>query len=277
MSFDKIKGISFTIDNAELTKLELMPEYYTIIRLYSIEGQNKSNIHYPLKYPPANFNSWQQFGRVMILIKKIFPSATFEDVEATGSYVYTLQEFASHFPEFVELPKPYYPQDKNDYMRHLTFYAMRLHFKGLFNIGLINAMAIKFNVFIGSIFSIKEIYSKAYSVFKLDRSQWKVQKGKSNNSASARKRKQLQEDKITIISSHIKDFTVNDKLDVTKMSLHLGIPKRTLYSLLKKHHSRNNNTPHITKPNGTNTSNSIEDDIRSCTILQSQMAQKETA
>ncbi len=276
MNIDKIKGISFTIDNSEISKLEIMPPYYTLIRMYSIEGQNKSNIHYPLKYPPANFNSWQQFGRVIILISRIFKTAKFEDVEATGSYVYTLQEFAEFFPEFIELPKPYYPQDKSEYMKHLTLYAMRLHFKGLLNIGLINAMAIKFNVFIGSPFLTKDVYKKSYSVYKLDRSKWKIKKGKPSNKESSLKRKQLQQDKLKIISSHIKDFTKsNNKLDISNMSLHLGIPKRTLYSLLKKLHKQNNSIDHITKPNGTNTNIQHLDDIKSSTILQSQMAQKE--
>ncbi len=248
MSFDKIKGISFTIDNTELTKLDLMPAYYTLIRLYSIEGQNKSNIHYPLKYPPANFNSWQQFGRVIVLIKEIFITAKFEDVEATGSYVYTLQEFASYFPKFVELPKPYYPQEKSEYMRHLTLYAMRLHFKGLLNIGFVNAMAIKFNVFIGSPFSNKEIHKKAYSVYNLDRSEWKIKKGeKKKGSMATQKRKQLKADKVLIIASHITDFTMsNGRLNIKSLSSHLGIPAKTLYRLLPEATKQNSCIDHIT-------------------------------
>ncbi len=245
---DKIKGISFTIDNKELTKLESMPEYYTLIRLYSIEGQNKSNIHYPLKYPPSNFNSWQQFGRIIVLIGEIFETAKFEDVEATGSYVYTLQEFASHFPKFIELPKPYYPQVKADHLKHLTLYAMRLHFKGLCNIGFINAMSIKFNVFLGSPLTNKEVHKRAYSVYRLDRSQWRIKKGeKKKGSTATKKRKQLKEDKILIISSHLKEFTKsNGKLNIKSLSSHLGIPTKTLYRLLPKATNNNSCVDHIT-------------------------------
>ncbi len=251
---NKIKGVSFTIENSELHLLDEMPDYYTLIRLRSLEGQTKSNIHYPLKYPPANYNSWQQFGRVVYLIGRKFKTAKFEEVEATGSYVYTLHEFASHFKKFTRVPKPYYPQEKSDFMRHLTFYAQRLHFKGMLNIGYLNAMAIKFNVFIGSPFTYKECLKKAWSIFLLDRSDWKVQVGKPSNKESSLKRKQLKADKISIIASHLEQFTKkNGKVNASSLSSHLGIPKQTLSRLLPEAKAHNNKScDHITKPNGTN-------------------------
>lgn len=270
---EKIKGISFTIDNSELHKLEIMPEYYTLIRLHSIKGQTKSNVHYPLKHPPASFNSWQQLGRVMVIINRIFETAEFEEVQAIGSYSYTLKEFASYFNAYVEMPKPYYPQNKNDYMRHLVLYAQRLHFKGLLNHALMNAIGFKFNVFIGSVYQPKEVYKKVASVMKLDRSEWKVQKGKHSNKESSLKRKQLKQDKIEIIASHINDFTNSKgKLDVSSLSSHLGISKRTIYRLLKQIDSYGS---HITNPNGTNTESLALDSKKVSTILQTQMAQNE--
>ena len=274
---DKIKGISFTIDNKELYLLDEMPDYYTLIKLSSFKGQTKSNIHYPLKYPPANYNSWQQYGRVVTLISRKFTTAQFEEVVSTGSYVYTLQEFAQYFNDFVELPKPYYPQSKKDYMRHLTFYAQRLHFYGVLNIGYINAMAIKFNVFLGTPYSYKDVLKKSWGVFLLDRCNWKIKKGKASNKESSFVRKQKQIDKINIIASHLEQFTNSKgKVNVTSLANHLSISNRTLYRLLPKAKAIEcMDIDHITKPNGKNTNTRGLYDDKTSTILQSQMAKKD--
>ncbi len=269
MSFDKIKGVSFTINNSELTKMELMPEYATVIRLYSIKGQEKSNIHYPIKHPPSSFNSWQQLGRIMILIQRIFKTAKFEEVESVGSYVYTLDEFASFFTEFVEMPKPYYPQDKTEYLRHLTFYAQRLHFKGMLNAALLNAMAIKFNVYIEKPYSTKEVYKKASSVYRLNRTDWKISTGRRNTQTATERRTQLKKEKIAIIASHIEDFTdEKNALDINALSQHLGIPVKTIYRLRPQTHTVHD---HSTTRNEKIPSGLCIDDVESSTILQDEM------
>ena len=161
-----IKGISFTIDRKESAKIELLPPYANIQHLSHLTKKGrKTVIYYPLKYPPSNWNTWQQLGRIYLLIKRIFPSAEFNNVVRTdGHYEYTVSSFGQYFNESITFPTPYYPQTKNKFMSRLAIYATKLYFDNMLNFELLVAMGLRFNDLLGRPFSEREVFRKANSI-----------------------------------------------------------------------------------------------------------------
>ncbi len=84
---------------------------------------------------------------------------------STGA-IYSLSELSQLFKtEFVKYPTIYYPSNKKELYRRLTWYAMRLHSKGLLERDLINATALKMNDKLKDKYNYKETLKKASTAY----------------------------------------------------------------------------------------------------------------
>jgi len=165
-------GISFTISAVYESDLWVLPPPSSVRRLSSRNG-DLLMIFYHFNYSPQSFREWQRVASIKKQIEQRVKSAIFNEyelLEIIGDS-YTIKSLGEHFKAFVKFPKPFYPFGKDDYMRHLTFYAMRLYRQDLFYIEAVIAMALKF----GEKFNIspKEAMQKAKSIMLLDSSEWK--------------------------------------------------------------------------------------------------------
>ena len=87
------------------------------------------------------------------------------DTQSTG-ILYSLYELSQLFKtEFVKYPTIYYPSNKKELYRRLTWYAMRLHSKGLLERDLMNATALKMNDKLIDKFTYKETLKKASTAY----------------------------------------------------------------------------------------------------------------
>jgi hypothetical protein len=275
MKQNRIKGVAFTINSTELKNLDIMPPNASVINLTSVYG-SKHVIYYPLKYPPASWHSWQLIGSIYLQIQKIFPSAEFNYVERTGTYEYTLQEFASYFNNNMRFPTPYYPKSKSEYMSRLAIYAKKLYFDSMLNFELVVAMALHFNALTECGYSYREVFKKANAIMKLDRSTWKKRVGKPSTKKAIEARQRNKENKKQIVLEHLPMYVKsNGKYDFEALSLYLGISTRSLRRYAKELSA----SDHITQPNGKNSANPLNTEVSEkkclpCNI-RSQMAKNE--
>lgn len=140
-------GISFKINSDfDIKRWGLPPPSHTRW-LTKMDGTKSLNVLYHFQYAPQSWKEWQRVASIKVQIKQQIGHVEFEEYEpyeVTGK-VYTISELGKSFTEFVKYQKPLYPQNKSEFMRSLTIYAMRLHYENMLHYEAVIAMALHFN------------------------------------------------------------------------------------------------------------------------------------
>lgn len=233
----------FSIDRSELTQMNIMP-LAKIHEYTTINGtSDRIGIIYPFKYAPNGWRSWQAIASYKYQISKIFKTAIFEPIEHAITGEWTVTSFGMHFGDYIEFPKPYYPQAKTDFMSRLAIYATRLYFNSQLFYESLFAMALHFNAKLDRPYSDRDLSRKTASILKLDRSSWKVRltddekllsnKNKTSKASEARKAKGVEKlnELISILPTCLKP---NGRPDVCLLSSRLNIGRARTYALLKQ-------------------------------------------
>jgi hypothetical protein len=104
--------------------------------------------------------------------KHIFTPFQFVDEVYIGEYtqstgvVYSLDELSKVFQaEFINYPNVYYPSTKKEVYKRLVWYGMRLQRKGLFNIEIMNATALRMNEALKDKLSYRETLKKSLGAY----------------------------------------------------------------------------------------------------------------
>lgn len=104
--------------------------------------------------------------------KHIFAPFQFVDEVYIGEHtqsngmVYSLDELSKVFQvEFINYPKVYYPLTKKEVYRRLVWYGMRLQRKGLLNIEILNATALRMNNKLKDRLSYRETLKKSLGAY----------------------------------------------------------------------------------------------------------------
>lgn len=98
----------------------------------------------------------------LTFVDEVYLIATTE----SNGILYNLHELSQLFKtEFVKYPTIYYPSNKKELYRRLTWYAMRLHSKGLLERDLMNATALKMNDKLKDKYNYKETLKKASTAY----------------------------------------------------------------------------------------------------------------
>lgn len=165
-----------------------------------------------------------------------------EQTQSMG-VVYSLKELSKVFKtEFVNYPTIYYPPTKKEIYKRLVWYGMRLQRKGLFNIEIMNATALKMNDVLKDKLSYRETIKKSLGAFlyvlgKIDKplhpNEVKARLKDGGKLRGVQKKdehaKNVQRVK-ACLSSHKK---ANEKPNITAISKELELSRKTVHFIVK--------------------------------------------
>ena len=169
-------GICFKIDAVFESDLRALPPPTSERMLTNINGESVISVSYHFEYMPQSWREWQRVASMKVQIRDKLQHIIFEEYEpreVTGD-IYTIAKLGKYFTEFVKYQKPFYPSGKDEFMRSLTIYAMRLHYEEMLHFEAVLAMALHFNSKCSFGFNRKKIFGKSKAILKLDRDDWKV-------------------------------------------------------------------------------------------------------
>ena len=228
-------GISFKVDSDfDIESRGLPPPSHT--RWITRMGDTKLlNILYHFQYAPQSWREWQRVASIKVQMTKRIKGIEFEyydynPYEITGQ-IYTIAELGKYFTAYLKYQKPLYPKRKNEFMRSLTLYTMRLHYEEMLHYEAVIAMAIHFNTTCKLDYSFRELNRKAFAILELDRDEWKVKLSEKERhrvlSNSALKAAQNKRDKSQPIREKAKALRADGKT-LKDISLSLEISLSTV-------------------------------------------------
>ena len=242
---------TFSIDSDEFIFMQSMPDRYTII-----DDTDCKIIHYSVRAPIDTWRQWQWIGQMKILIERRFRTLRWRDAWEKGSYDYTASEFGYLLKtgdkeyDFVELPKPYYPEGKRDIYKKLKFYAQRLHYNGILKQELVFAMALRFNNLVRADYSHRQLKKMADDIIGVDRSAWKIKTGQNNEMANNEKKRRAELKQKTAVELLPSFIMLDGSIDWTAFSSFTSISVRSLQRYTQAARKMLHSVDHITKQFG---------------------------
>jgi hypothetical protein len=245
-------GIVFKILNHDEPMLTSFPEPSMHLRYQTMNGPSDFiTVTYLFHYAPQSWKELQRVAGIKHQMCTLIPSISMmeEMVEITPDddisigTVYTVSELGKFFHGYIAFPKPWYPQESDDFMKKLAIYAKKLYYEELFHFESVLAMAIFFNQKIGSPYSRSEVLKKAISILALERGDWKKKQtgrklhkslvlgGKIRGQQLSAENRDRQREVLALLPKCRK---ANGKPDVPALVLRTGYSKSTIYSILKK-------------------------------------------
>ncbi len=242
-------GIAFKVEATRESSLASFPEPTARIRFNNHNGlSNYVCIYYLFDYAPQSFKELQRIAGIKEQMSRCLPLEFIEDMEITIDpdeigFKWKVKELGEYFNEYISFPTPLYPQSKDEFMRNLTLYAMKLHYQHRLYFESMLAMGILFNKHIKEQFSRKELQKKAYSIMQLDRSDWKLRLNEKDLKEAHRKGgkargKQISEDayiRSEMIQAFLPDYRKeNGKYDIAALMELTQLGRRTIYNEITK-------------------------------------------
>ena len=245
-------GIEFNIPYTDKPLLINFPEPTQRVRYMTGKGESPNlTVRYVFRYAPQSWHEMQWLASIKIRMKQQIPSISFteESIEenigghADIDKIYTISELGKFFSKFIRYPKPWYPQEKDEYMSKLAIYAKKLYYEGLYHFESVLAMAIHFNTCIGSPFSRREVQKKTISIMHLDQEGWKrklepealIQAHKDGGKTRG---KQISEESLERMMQVAKLLPMHEKkkgaYDVKALAEITGFSKSTIYDIIRK-------------------------------------------
>ncbi len=182
-------GIAFEVISGFDSELWGLPQPSGKRWLTHFKKSATLEILYHFQYNPQSWKEWQRVAAIKIQIAQRIPDIEFADYEPNGTIeiAYTVAELGKYFPQFIWFPKPKYPTGKDDFFRHLKWYAQKLYYLKMLHIEAVIAMAIHFNEVLEKPYSYREVMRKAKAVCALDRSEWRQKLSKEDLRAAHQK------------------------------------------------------------------------------------------
>ena len=241
-------GIEFKIPYTDSPLLVNFPKPTQRVQYATGKGPSENlTVRYLFKYGPQSWHEMQRLASIKVQMKQLIPSLLFteENIDANADIdkIYTIGELGKGFSKYIKYPKPWYPQDKDEYMSRLAIYAKTLYYKGLYHFESVLAMAIHFNTCIGSPYSRRQVQKKAISIMHLDQEGWKRKLEpealiQAHKAGGKRRGKQMSEESLErmmqvsqllpIYKNRRNSFDVKTIVEIT------GYSKSTIYSIIKK-------------------------------------------
>lgn len=181
--------------------------------------------------------------------KYIFAPLQFVDEVYIGEHtqsmgvVYSLEELSKVFQEnFINYPKAYYPSSKKEVYRRLVWYGMRLQRKGLLNIEIMNATALRMNEALKDKLSYRETLKKSLGAFlyvlgniskPLDPNEVKERLRDGGKLRGLQKKEEHAQNVQRVkecLSLHVK---INKKPNITELAKVLQLSRKTVHGIVK--------------------------------------------
>ena len=244
-------GIAFKIPSDDEACLARFPLPTVRLRYETIDGPSPYvTFMYLFKHAPQGWREMQRVAGIKVQMKQLIPSIVFVEEPVTIheemdiGRMYTSSEIGRSFSKYIEYPKPWYPQNQDEYMSRLVIYAMKLYYADLYHFESVLAMAIFFNEKIGSPYSRRKVLKKAVSVTRLDKSNWKRkldaealhQAHVSGGKIRGEKISEEAAKRMALVSSLLPLYEKNKKgtYDVKAIAEISELSKSTIYSIIKK-------------------------------------------
>lgn len=244
-------GIEFSIPCTDEPLLVNFPEPTVRIRYATGKGLSPNlTIKYLFRYGPQSWREIQRLASIKVQMKQLIPTINFteenvvvniDDIDV-GMF-YTISDLGKFFSEFIRFPQPWYPQDKDEYMSKLAIYAKRLHYEGLYHFESVFAMAIHFNLMMGSPFGRSDVQKKAIRTMHLDKDGWKrkldekalhqahIHGGKKRGVQISENASDRMIQVMKLLSMYKKG---NNSFDIKEIEKITGLKKSTIYNIIKK-------------------------------------------
>ena len=157
--------------------------------------------------------------------------------------MYTISELGKFFSKFIRYPKPWYPQEKDEYMSKLAIYAKKLYYEGLYHFESVLAMAIHFNTCIASPYSHRQVQKKTISIMHLNQEGWKrklepealIQAFKAGGNKRGEQISEEALERKTQVSQLLPMYEKKKgSYDVRAIAEITGYSKSTVYTIIKK-------------------------------------------
>jgi hypothetical protein len=144
--------------------------------LSKMDSTKTLQVLYHFQYMPQSWKEWQRIATIKIQMKELIPHIIFKEYEVVDGIerVYAITELGEYFTKFVKYQKPLYPSSKDEFMRSLALYAIRLYYEEQFYLESVLAMALHFNSKCDFGFTYRKLFAKTKSILMLNKENWKV-------------------------------------------------------------------------------------------------------
>ena len=208
-------GISLRVVSDFDRVLWSLPPPSAIRWLSKMDGTKTLQVLYHFTYTPQSWREWQRVASIKIQMQELIPQIEFNEYVLFDEVerVYTIAEMGKYFTKFVKYQKPLFPSGKNEFMRSLTIYAMRLHYESMLHFEAVMGMALHFNSKCGLDYSFRELNRKARAIFELDKNEWKIRLSHAELKEAHKRGNEISSQIMRDKSKSIKDEAIELKAD----------------------------------------------------------------